>query len=88
MRQKTTGRQQIGRPPGGVRDGEKVKDYPQVSLRLPPETHAKLAIMSKVFGQPQWRIVLDAVECYYQKQPRGERELADQLARNRVRSMS
>ena len=31
----TPERRRIGRPPAGARDGEKVKDYPQLSIRLP-----------------------------------------------------
>src|SRR5579871_2802985 len=31
-----------GRPPGGARPGERVKDYPQVSLRIPPALKSQL----------------------------------------------
>ena len=36
-------RRRIGRPPAGARDGEKVKDYPQLSIRLPSEVESKAA---------------------------------------------
>jgi hypothetical protein len=59
-----TPRRRIGRPPAGTRPGERVKDYPQVSLRLPEEIKARLQRLSALRSQPQWRIVCDAIECY------------------------
>jgi hypothetical protein len=56
-----------GRPPAGVRKGERVKDYPQTSLRLPPETKAKLHALSRVSGTPQWRVVSAALECFFRE---------------------
>ena len=54
-----------GRPPAGVRTGERVKDYPQTSLRLPPELKVKLHALSRVSGTPQWRVVTAALECFF-----------------------
>ncbi len=62
-----------GRPPAGVRKGERVKDYPQTSLRLPPEVKTKLFALSRVSGTPQWRVVSAALECFFR-----ERSAADQ----------
>jgi hypothetical protein len=62
-----------GRPPAGVRKGERVKDYPQTTLRLPPEIKAKLYALSRVSGTPQWRVVSAALECFFR-----ERSAADQ----------
>ena len=56
-----------GRPPAGVRKGERVKDYPQTSLRLPPEIKAKLYALSRVAGTPQWRVVSAALECFFRE---------------------
>ena len=42
-----------------------VKDYPQLNLRVPPETHAKLNALSTVRKQPRWRIVLAAIDHYF-----------------------
>ena len=39
-------RRRIGRPPAGARVGEKVKDYPQLSIRLPGDVKAKLQALS------------------------------------------
>jgi putative hemolysin len=61
-----------GRPPAGVRKGERVKDYPQTSLRLPPEIKAKLYALSRVAGTPQWRVVSAAVECFLRERSRAD----------------
>jgi predicted DNA-binding protein len=61
-----------GRPPAGVRKGERVKDYPQTSLRLPPEIKAKLYALSRVAGTPQWRVVSAALECFFRERSAAE----------------
>lgn len=58
----------VGRPPAGDR-GERVKDYPQVSFRLPKQARDKLAALSLVRKQPQWRVVVESVECYVRELP-------------------
>jgi hypothetical protein len=62
-----------GRPPAGVRHGEMVRDYPQVTFRLPPEIKAKLNALSAVTATPQWRVVSAALECFF-----GERSQLEQ----------
>jgi hypothetical protein len=75
-----------GRPTAGVRKGERVKDYPQTSLRLPPETKAKLYALSRVAGTPQWRLVSEAVECLFRGRTRAEqRQVLRYLSVKRVR---
>jgi hypothetical protein len=54
-------RRRIGRPPAGARDGEKVKDYPQLSIRLPADVKAKLHALSLIESRPQWRVITDAI---------------------------
>jgi len=61
----------VGRPPAGDR-GERVKDYPQVSFRLPKTSRDKLVALSKVRKQPQWRLIVESVECYLRDLPRTE----------------
>ena len=61
----------VGRPPAGDR-GERVKDYPQVSFRLPGSSRDKLVALSKLRRQPQWRLIVDSVECYLRDLSRGE----------------
>ena len=81
-------RPRIGRPPAGARAGEKVKDYPQLSIRLPGDVKAKLQALSLVGSRPQWRIVTDAIECYLRERPEGEQQMVDDLVgRSRLRSL-
>ena len=74
----------IGRPPAGARAGERVKDYPQLSVRLPAEIRAKLQALSRVAQRPQWRIITEAIDCYLRDRPDAERRLVDKIA-GRVR---
>jgi predicted DNA-binding protein len=80
-------RRRIGRPPAGARDGERVKDYPQLSIRLPAEIKAKLQAISVISSRPQWRLIIDAIDCYLQTRPEAEQKLVDELlARTRSRN--
>ena len=80
-------RRRIGRPPAGAREGEKVKDYPQLSIRLPADVKAKLKALSLIGARPQWRIITDAIECFLRERPEPERRLVDDLAgRTRLRA--
>ena len=76
----------IGRPPAGAREGEKVKDYPQLSIRLPADVKAKLHALSLIEARPQWRVITDAIDCYAKGRPESERRLVSELAgRSRAR---
>ena len=68
----------VGRPPAGD-GGQRVKDYPQVSFRLPKESRDKLVALSQVRKQPQWRLIVDSVECYLRDLPRQERALISRI---------
>ena len=46
-----------GRPPTGVRPGERLIDYKRVTVRLPPETVAQLEDLSEKLARPQWRVI-------------------------------
>ncbi|HZT77692.1 MAG TPA: hypothetical protein VFA27_13655 [Vicinamibacterales bacterium] len=81
-------RRRIGRPPAGAREGEKVKDYPQLSIRLPGEVKAKLHALSLVTAQPQWRIITEAIDSYLRDRSDAERRLVEDLAgRSRSRPL-
>jgi hypothetical protein len=73
VRQHRRSKHRSGRPPAGVRSGERVKDYPQTSLRLPPEIKSRLSALSRAAGTPQWRVASAALECFFR-----ERSLAEQ----------
>jgi hypothetical protein len=80
MSQKSVkGPRRIGRPPAGAREGERVKDYPQLSTRLPAEIRAKLQAMSLVDARPQWRLISDAIECYLKTRPQAEQQMVAEL---------
>jgi len=80
-------RRRIGRPPAGAKVGEKVKDYPQLSIRLPGDVRAKLQALSLIASRPQWRIITDAIDCYLRDRPESERRMVDEIAgRSRARA--
>ena len=72
----------VGRPPAGDR-GERVKDYPQVSFRLPKSARDTLVALSQVRQQPQWRLIVESVECYLRDLPRHERTRIARLVSGR-----
>jgi hypothetical protein len=79
-------RRRIGRPPAGARDGERVKDYPQLSIRLPADVKAKLHALGLIESRPQWRVITDAIDCYVKGRSESERRLISELAgRSRAR---
>lgn len=50
-----------GRPAAGLRAGEKVKDYPRLTVRVPRRVVDLLEAMVKQEDRAQWRIVADAI---------------------------
>jgi predicted DNA-binding protein len=74
-----SGKRRIGRPPAGARAGEKVKDYPQLSIRLPDDIKAKLQALSLVSSRPQWRIITEAIECYLRDRTEAEQKMVNDL---------
>ena len=88
MAPKNSKARRIGRPPAGARAGEKVKDYPQLSIRLPGEVKAKLHALSLVTARPQWRIITDAIEVFLRERSEAERRMVEDLAgRSRARPL-
>jgi len=80
-------KRRIGRPPAGAKEGEKVKDYPQLSIRLPTDVKAKLQALSLIAARPQWRIITDAIDCYLRERSEPERRMVDEIAgRSRARA--
>ena len=81
-------RRRIGRPPAGARAGEKVKDYPQLSIRLPADVRAKLQALSVISGRPQWRLITESIECFLRERPDSEqRMVAELVGRSRSRGL-
>ncbi len=65
-----------------------MKDYPQLSVRLPSDVKAKLDALSLVSARPQWRLIAEAIECYLRERSDVEQEMvADLVARSRLRGV-
>ena len=79
-------RRRAGRPPAGAKDGEKVKDYPQLSIRVPVEFKARLNALSAVTGLAQWRVIVEAINCFFQDLPATDRELVNGLSERLMRA--
>jgi predicted DNA-binding protein len=80
MSDKPLTRRRAGRPPAGAKQGERVKDYPQLSIRVPLEFKARLNALSAVTGKAQWRVVVEAINCFREELPVSDRELVDGLS--------
>jgi hypothetical protein len=65
MKTKKHERRKAGRPPGGV-NGQRVRDYPQVSIRVPPKLYAQLAALTRSTGLSRLEIFVRALDCYEQ----------------------
>ena len=79
-------RRRAGRPPAGAREGEKVKDYPQLSIRVPLEMKARLNALSAVTGLAQWRVIVEAIDCFLHDLPPNDRALVDGLSERLMRA--
>ena len=77
----------VGRPPAGDA-GARVKDYPQLSVRLPAEARDKLLVLSVLRGQPQWRLIVESVECYLRDLSTDERRQVDLLLAKQARTVA
>jgi predicted DNA-binding protein len=79
-------RRRVGRPPAGAKEGEKVKDYPQLSIRVPNEFKARLNALSAVTGLAQWRVIVEAIDCFLHDLPQQDRDLVDGLSERLMRA--
>ena len=53
-----------GRPPTGLRTGEKVSEYKRLTVRLPDDVRAELDAAAGALQRPQWRVIIDAIQAY------------------------
>jgi hypothetical protein len=74
-------RRRSGRPPAGAHPGEKVKDYPQVSLRIPPDLKSQLYALSILRAKPQWRVLIEALECLVRDLSESDRRRMFEIAK-------
>jgi len=70
-----------GRPPAGLRPGERVSDYPQLSTRIPSDTYERLQALASIHRIPQWRIISDALDRYVKELSLEEQALLAELIR-------
>lgn len=84
--ERTPARRPVGRPTAGAKAGEKVKDYPQLSVRVPPEIKVRVAALSSVRGASQWHIITDAIECYFRDLPAADRSAVRNLLRRQKKA--
>jgi hypothetical protein len=85
-RNRSSSRRRAGRPPAGARAGEKVKDYPQLSVRVPHEFKARLNAVSTVTGMSQWRVIVKAIQCFVHDLSPTDRELVDDMSDRLMRA--
>jgi len=86
MEKRSTSRRRAGRPPAGAKEGERVKDYPQLSIRVPAEMKARVNALSAVTGKAQWRLIVEAVDCFFEDLPPTDRELVAGLSERLLRA--
>lgn len=72
-------RKKRGRPPGGDKPGERVVDYPQLSVRVPRATLRKLRAAATVQRLSQAKVLADAIDGYLDALPTDQRELVEGL---------
>src|SRR5258708_18280632 len=70
-----------GRPPGGDKPGERVVDYPQLSVRVPRATLRKLRAAATVEKLSHAKVLADAIDRYLDAMPNDQRTLVDGLLR-------
>jgi hypothetical protein len=54
----------MGRPPTGLRPGERLTDYKRITVRLPPRTVSRLEALAGQLQITQWRVMVQAVDAY------------------------
>ena len=81
-------RQRPGRPRGGVRPGERIRDYPTLTVRVPPETRAVLRALCSSEELPAWQMIRHLVVCFVRDLPARRRRaiLRDAKMLNRTPS--
>ena len=47
-----------GRPRGGA-NGQRIRDYPVVLVRVPPRTRRLVIATASIMGKPMWQVVTD-----------------------------
>ena len=67
------GKRPQGRPRGGRRPGDRVRDYPTLTIRVPPETRAMLKALSAQQSLPLWQMLRHLTVCFVRDLPASQR---------------
>jgi hypothetical protein len=70
---RTNTRTARGRPRRGLRPGERVRDYPTLTLRVPTDTRALLKALGWHMDLPLWQTVRHLAVCFVRDLPAHER---------------
>jgi hypothetical protein len=62
-----------GRPRGGVRPGERLRDYPVLTVRVPPDTRAMFTALCARRRVPRWQMLRHLIVCFVRNLPANER---------------
>jgi hypothetical protein len=62
-----------GRPRGGVRPGERLRDYPVITVRVPPDTRAMFRELCMRRRVPRWLMLRHLIVCFVRHLPANER---------------
>ena len=62
-----------GRPRGGVRPGERMRDYPVLTVRVPPDTRAMFTALCTRRRVPRWMMLRHLIVCFVRNLPANER---------------
>jgi predicted DNA-binding protein len=73
MRTTQRANRRAGRPPAGI-NGDRVADYPQLSVRVPPHVREMLIAVAELLDRPHWRIMMEALTHYVHSLPREQSE--------------
>jgi two-component system, cell cycle response regulator DivK len=77
------GTRRRGRPAAGLK-GQRTSEYPQLSVRLPPETRAALWGLASAQKRPMWRVLVDALTAWERREM--GKELRNTIAELRMRA--
>jgi hypothetical protein len=75
MERRKAKRQGPGRPRGGVRTGERIRDYPTLTVRAPPETRVMLRALCSSERLPAWQMIRHLVVCFVRDLPARQRRM-------------
>ena len=74
----------VGRPPAGDA-GEKVSEYSQLGIRVPPNTKALLEAIGGMTGMPLWKVMEEALNAYVRELPQDEQKVLKAIQTRRAR---